>query len=172
MTATEYLIDLGHRRIGFLAGRRDLESARLRQQGYRRALEKAGIPFDKDLVRIGGYRADSARTAARELLDRTDRPTAIFAANDTSGIETIAAARELGLSVPEDLSVVGFDNVPESALSEPPLTTVDQSVERMGFEAVRMVLDLIDDPARDVEQVTLPTRLVERGSCRRLAEPA
>ena len=70
VTATEYLIDLGHRRIGFLAGRRDLESARLRQQGYRRALERAGIPFDKDLVRIGGYRADSARTAARELLDR------------------------------------------------------------------------------------------------------
>ena len=172
VTATEYLIGLGHRRIGFLAGRRDLESSRLRQQGYRRALERAGIPFDRDLVRIGGYRADSARTAARELLDRTERPTAIFAANDTSGIETIAAGRELGLSVPEDLSVVGFDNVPESALSEPPLTTVDQSVERMGFEAVRMVLSLIDDPAQDVWQVTLPTRLVERGSCRRLTEHA
>ena len=97
VTATEYLIGLGHRRIGFLAGRRDLESSRLRQQGYRRALETAGIPFDEDLVRVGGYRAESAHTAARELLDRDDRPTAIFAANDTSGIETIAAARELGL---------------------------------------------------------------------------
>ena len=72
VTATEYLIGLGHRRIGFLAGRRDLESSRLRQQGYRRALETAGIPFDEDLVRVGGYRAESARTAARELLDRDD----------------------------------------------------------------------------------------------------
>ena len=68
--------------------------------------------------------------------------------------------------------MVGFDNVPESALSEPPLTTIDQSIERMGFEAVRMVLALIDDPARDVQQVILPTRLVERGSCRRLTEHA
>jgi LacI family transcriptional regulator len=165
-------VALGHRRIGFLAGRPDLESARLREQGYRNALESAGIPFDPGLVRVGGYRAETAGPAARELLGRDERPTAIFAANDTSAIETIAVARSLGLAVPAELSVVGFDNVPESALAEPPLTTVDQSVERMGYEAVRMLLRLIEDPARDVEQVILSTRLVERGSCRRLTERA
>ena len=170
--ATEHLIELGHRRIGFLAGRPDLESARLRERGYRDALEAAGIPFDPDLVRVGGYRADTATDAARELLQRDERPTAIFAANDTSAIETMIVARALGLVVPDDLSVVGFDNVPESALSEPPLTTVDQSIQRMGFEAVRMLLDLIEDPAREPEQVVLPTRLVVRGSSRRLGEPA
>jgi LacI family transcriptional regulator len=165
VTATDHLIGLGHRRIGFLAGRPDLESARLREQGYRQALEAAGIAFDPALVRVGGYHADTAHDASRELLQLDPRPTAIFAANDSSAIETIAVAGALGLAVPADLSVVGFDNVPESALCEPPLTTVDQSIQRMGSEAVRMLLGLIEDRSRDAEQVVLPTRLVVRGSC-------
>jgi LacI family transcriptional regulator, galactose operon repressor len=167
--ATEHLIGLGHRRIGFLAGRPDLESARLREQGYRSALEAAGIEFEPGLVRIGGFDAATARTAARDLLQRMPRPTAIFAANDVSAIETIAVAQSLGWRVPEDLSVIGFDNVPESALAQPPLTTIDQSLQRMGAEAVRMLIELIDDPAREPEQVILPVRLIERASC---AEPA
>ena len=169
ITATEYLIGLGHRRIGFLAGRPDLESAQLREQGYRRALETAGIAFDQELVRVGGFQAETARSAARELLVAEERPTAIFAANDVSAIETIAVAADLGLVVPGDLSVVGFDNVPESALCEPPLTTVEQSIQQMGFEAVRMLIGLIDNPSSPPEQVVLPTRLVERSSCRPLA---
>jgi LacI family transcriptional regulator len=92
-------------------------------------------------------------------------PTAIFAANDVSAIETIAVARSLGLRVPHDLSVIGFDNVPESALAEPPLTTIDQSLQRMGAEAVRMLIQMIDDPDREAEQVVLPVRLVMRASC-------
>jgi len=171
ITATEHLIRLGHRRIGFLAGRPDLESALLREQGFRRALDAAGIPFEPDLVRVGGYQAATARQAARELLVSERRPTAIFAANDASAIETIAVARALGLTVPGDLSVVGFDNVPESALCEPPLTTIEQSIQKMGHEAVRMLIGMIEAPSTPPGQVVLPTRLVERGSCRRL-EPA
>jgi LacI family transcriptional regulator len=166
--ATEHLLDLGHRLIGFLAGRPDLESAQLREQGYRRALEAAAIAFEPDLVRVGGFHPETARDAARELLQRTPRPTAIFAANDAMAIETIAVARSFGLAVPGDLSVVGFDNVPESALCEPPLTTVEQSIQQMGYEAVQMLLGLIDDPSAEPSQVVLPTRLVERGSCRAL----
>jgi LacI family transcriptional regulator len=169
ITATEYLIGLGHRRIGFLAGRPDLESAQLREQGYRRALETAGIAFDPGLVRVGGFQAETARSAARELLAAENRPTAIFAANDVSAIETITVAGGLGLGVPGDLSVVGFDNVPESALCEPPLTTVEQSIQQMGYEAVRMLIDLIDNPSNPPEQVVLPTRLIERSSCQPLA---
>ena len=89
---------------------------------------------------------ETARDGARELLLLEPRPTAIFAANDASAIETIAVARSLGLGVPGDLSVVGFDNVPESALCEPPLTTIEQAIQLMGEEAVRMLIGLIDDP--------------------------
>jgi LacI family transcriptional regulator len=170
VTATEHLIRLGHRRIAFLAGRPDLESALLRERGYRCALEEAGIGYDDKLVRVGWYRAETARDAARELLLLEPRPTAIFAANDASAIETITVARSLGLDVPADLSVIGFDNVPESALCDPPLTTIDQSIQRLGEEAVRMLLGLIDDPSSRPAQVVLPTSLVERSSCRALVD--
>src|SRR5690625_359159 len=116
ITATQHLIGLGHRRIGFLSGRPDLESARLRESGFRHAMKKAGLEVDENLIRMGAYRRENAEKPAHELLTLPDRPTAIFAANDISAIATIDVAKSLGLDVPEDLSVIGFDNVPESAL--------------------------------------------------------
>ncbi len=169
LSATEHLIDLGHRRIGFLAGRSDLESARLREAGYRAALATAGITFDPDLIQVGEFTEETADAPARALLALDDRPTAIFAANDLSAIRVIDVAHELGLHIPDDLSVVGFDNIPESALTDPPLTTVDQSVQQLGSEAVRVLIDLIEHPEdhgeREPVRVTLPTRLVSRQSC-------
>ena len=162
--ATEYLLELGHRRIGFLAGRPDLESARLRERGYRTALKKAGIKIDSSLIRIGGYQVDTAEVAARQMLEPDDRPTAIFAANDVSALATISVAGSLGLAVPEDLSVIGFDNVPESALSEPPLTTIEQPIQQMGFDATQILIRLIAEQPVP-EHTMLPTRLVVRGSC-------
>lgn len=166
MAATEYLIELGHRRIGFLAGRSDLESARRREHGYREALTRAGIPFDPNLVRVGGYTEESARSPARELLQLTARPTAIFAANDVSAIQTMRVANEMGLEVPQDLSVIGFDNIPESALTTPPLTTIDQSIQEMGYEAAKLLVALINEPDSHPIHLTLPTELVVRQSCR------
>lgn len=163
--ATEYLIALGHSRIGFLAGRPDLESARLREGGYRKALDDAGLGFDPDLMRVGGYTQESAEAPARELLEMSRPPTAIFAANDVSAIETIQVARSMGMSVPEDLSVIGFDNIPESALSQPSLTTIDQSIQQMGFEAAKLLVALIDEPSEAPVHLTLPTKLVVRQSC-------
>ncbi len=163
--ATEHLVGLGHRRIGFLGGRPDLESARLREKGYREALEDAGIPVDPDLMRVGGYRPETTDSPAHELLTLPDRPTAIFAANDLSAIRTMQVARDLGLRVPDDVSVVGFDNVPESALTEPPLTTVSQPIHTMGAEALRMVIDLVQGTPRDAH-LRLPTTLVVRGTTR------
>ena len=167
--ATEYLLELGHRRIGFLAGRPDLESARLRERGYRTALKKAGIKIDSSLIRIGGYQVDTAEVAARQMLEPVDRPTAIFAANDVSALATISVAGSLGLAVPEDLSVIGFDNVPESALSEPPLTTIEQPIQQMGFDATEILIRLIAEQPVP-EHTMLPTRLVVRGSCRPLED--
>jgi LacI family transcriptional regulator, galactose operon repressor len=168
MIATEHLLELGHRRIGFLAGRRDLESARLRERGYRVALERAGIEVDPSLIRVGGYQVDTAQEGTRQLLELDDRPTALFAANDVSAIAAMSVTRSLGLAVPDDLSVIGFDNVPESALSEPPLTTIEQPIKQMGFDATKILFRLLDGTEPVPEHTLLPTRLVVRGSCRPL----
>jgi LacI family transcriptional regulator len=167
LSATRHLTGLGHRRIGFLGGRSDLESARLREQGYRAGLEEAGIVFDPDLVLEGGFTESTAEAPARLLLSLAHPPTAIFAANDSSAIQTMRTAVELGFNVPDDLSVIGFDNVPESALTHPPLTTVAQPIQTLGFEAVRLLINLIEHPDQRLavpSRVALPTELVVRSS--------
>lgn len=161
--ATEYLIGLGHRRIAHVRGREDLVSASLREQGYREALAAAGIPFDPALVRVGGYRAAETTDAARELLSLPERPTAVFSANDLSAIRVMEIAEQLGLRVPDDVSVVGFDNVPEAAKATPPLTTVAQPMHEMGAEAVRLLLGLLAGTVTE-EHLRVPATLVIRGS--------
>lgn len=162
--ATRHLIELGHRRIGFVAGRPDLESARQREAGYHDALAEAGIPFDPQLTRVGSYLRESAHRPATELLTLPERPSAIFAANDQSAIGVIDIAHQLGLDVPRDLSVVGFDDIPDSAQSTPPLTTVRQPIQQMGAAAVRLLLALIADTQLESTHVRLPVSLVRRGS--------
>ncbi|WP_369370157.1 LacI family DNA-binding transcriptional regulator [Promicromonospora sp. Populi] len=162
--ATEHLIGLGHTRIGYLGGRSDLESARLRELGFREAMKAAGLTPDPSLMLEGGYRPDRADRPAHDLLERTDRPTAVFAANDLSALHVIQVAQELGLRVPEDLSVIGFDDVPEAAGSTPPLTTIAQSLHEMGAEALRMVIAMLESGPAVGHHVRLPTRLVERAS--------
>jgi LacI family transcriptional regulator len=165
IAATQHLLELGHRRIGFIAGRPDLESARVREQGYRSALNRAGVDFDPELLKVGKYTAESAEGPATELLTQDDPPTAIFAANDVMAIRAMEVARGLGLRVPDDLSIIGFDNIPESALSEPPLTTIDQSIQQMGYEAARLLVELIANPDQEPQHVRVPTRLVQRQTC-------
>jgi LacI family transcriptional regulator len=162
--ATNYLLSLGHRRIGHLSGRPDLESARLREAGFRKAMADAGVAVDERLVRVGGFRAESAAGPAAELLALPDRPTAVFAGNDLSAMSTMDVARHMGLSIPDDLSVIGFDNVPESACVNPPLTTIMQPLQQMGAEALRLLVDLIAGVERDTH-IRLPTELVVRASC-------
>ena len=142
-SATEHLISLGHRRIAHLRGRTDLESAREREQGYRSALEAAGIPFDPTLVVDGSYRAADSTAGANAILDLADTPTAVFAANDLSAIEMMRVAAERGLRVPSDLSVVGFDDILDAGSHVPQLTTVRQPLPEMGTAAVRMLLDVL-----------------------------
>jgi LacI family transcriptional regulator len=164
--ATEHLIGLGHRRIAMLSGRPDLQSAQLREEGYRQAMAAAGIPVDPDLIRSGDYDPDVSAEAVRWLLTRADRPTAVFAANDVTAIAAIRVAASLDLAVPGDLSVVGFDNIPDSALCSPPLTTVEQPIHEMGRLATEMLIKLIRGDGPGDTHVTLPTRLVVRQSTR------
>ncbi len=164
--ATAHLLGLGHRRIAMLSGRPDLESSRLREQGYRQAMAAAGVPVSEDLVLVGGYDAQASAECTRTLLTSADPPTAIFAANDVSAIAAIQAAVGLGLRVPADLSVVGFDNIPESALCAPPLTTVNQPIRQMGERSIQLLLRLMRGDHVEATHITLQTNLVVRQSAR------
>jgi LacI family transcriptional regulator len=161
----EYLAGLGHRRIGFIGGRRETLSAERRLIGYRDGLELAGITFDPHLVQGGDYTREGGQAAARHLLARPDRPTAIFATNDQSAFGVMDVAAELGLRIPHDLSLVGFDNIPEATQVTPKLTTVDQSVQEMGKLATQLLLGILRGKVPEEKLVKVPTRLVIRDSC-------
>lgn len=167
LLATRHLVELGHTRIGFLAGRPDLESSRLRESGYRQALADAGIPFDETLFRVGSYMREEAHAPAAELLSLPEPPTAVFAANDLSALGILDVARRRGMDVPRDLSIVGFDDIPEAAQSTPPLTTVHQPIQQMGASAIRLLLALMDETPVESQRVRLPVSLVPRGSTAR-----
>jgi LacI family transcriptional regulator len=171
LSAMEYLLSLGHRRIGFIGGRPDLQSAIRRLQGYKDSLRQATIPIDPDLIQIGDFTQKTGYHCAQKLLALPDRPTAIFAANDKSAIGAIEAITEAGLRVPEDISIVGFDNIDEAFFVNSGLTTVDQSIEEMGRVAVDMLISLIQDKPLGNQVYRMPTKLVVRNTCRAVLEP-
>jgi LacI family transcriptional regulator len=162
----DYLLGLGHRRIGFISGRSELESANRRLKGYLDALEKAGLPTDEQLIASGDYTTETAARCARELLSLDNRPTAIFASNDQAAMGVYQVAQEMGLRIPEDLSVVGFDNIMESKYMK--LTTVDQFISEMGFVATQMLIKLINGEPLDSPTYKMQTELIIRNSCQSL----
>jgi LacI family transcriptional regulator len=169
LSVMEYLIGLGHCRIGYVGGRSDLQSAFRRYQGYIDGLQQAGIPVDQNLITEGNFSQDSGYQCGQQLLQLADRPTAIFAANDQSAFGVIKAANLMGLSIPADLSLVGFDNIPETAyFPSGGLTTVDQSLRQTGVVATEMLLKIINGAELPESIHKMPTRLVVRGSCRAL----
>ncbi len=163
LDAMEYLLGLGHKRIGFISGRAELESANRRLKGYRDALINAGIPVDEALIASGDYTTETGAKCARQLLSLEDRPTAIFASNDQAAMGVYQVAQDMGLRIPEDLSVVGFDNIMESKYLG--LTTVDQFISEMGFVATKMLIQLINDEPLDIQTYQMQTQLVIRSSC-------
>lgn len=136
---TRHLLELGHRRIGFIGGRANFGSAELRLQAFRDVTSAAGV-FDPALVRNGDYTRPSGRTAGRELLALADRPTAIFAANDSMAIGVMALAQQQGLSVPKDLSIAGIDDISMASAIWPSLTTVRQPIIAMGAAAAGYIV--------------------------------
>ena len=162
--ATRHLLELGHRRIGFITGNLEFGAARERLDGYHAAFSDFNCQVDHSLVCEGDFQRPRAVAAGRALLSRFERPTAIFASNDVSAFGVMEAARELGLRIPEDLSVVGFDDIPEASNVDPPLTTVRQPLEEMGRVAVRTLLATMHDQGHRTERIELPTRLIVRAS--------
>jgi DNA-binding LacI/PurR family transcriptional regulator len=140
--ATQHLIGLNHRRIGFIGGPDKSSSAKDRLSGYRNALIQHRYPVENNLIRKGDFTPRSGFLSARELI-QSERPTALFTANDQMAFGAIRAANELGLSVPDDLSVVGFDNIPFSSYFDPPLTTVEIPKYPIGAAAMEMLVNLI-----------------------------
>ncbi|MFF7052536.1 LacI family DNA-binding transcriptional regulator [Streptomyces griseorubiginosus] len=164
LAATEHLLSLGHRRIGLIAGPPRLLCSRARFDGYRAALEGAGLPLDESLVVPGDFHPESGFAGCEKLLDLPEPPTAIFAASDQMALGAIEALRRRGLRVPEDMSLVGFDDLPEVRWSAPPLTTIRQPLSEMGTLAVRTILKLTRNEPPDSPRVELGTELVVRSS--------
>ena len=166
LEAMQYLTSLGHRRIGFITGREELVSSRRRLQGYRDGLVAVGIKVDEALIQTGDYSSQTAIGCANNLLSMDNPPTAIFAANDRSAMSVYQVAEERGLRIPEDLSVIGFDNSLDASLADPKLTTVDQFVAEMGYIAIEMVMKLINGETLKSDLHKIQTKLVVRDSCR------
>lgn len=164
--ATQYLIDLGHRRIGYVIGLQEMQCALDRLAGYRAALDDHHIPYDPALVYEGDFFYTEGYEAASRFLQLPHPPTAIFAANDVSALGAVEAIRNQGLNIPDDVSVIGFDDVPEAAQVHPGLTTVRQPLEEMGRLAVQMLLKRLDNPDLPGQRMELPTELIVRDSCR------
>ena len=145
-------------------GPHDMLCSRARLSGYRSALDEAGIAFDPTLVDGGEFHYEDGVAAGGRLLSRADRPTAIFAGNDIQAFGVYEAARGLGLLVPDDISVVGYDDVPSASWMGPQLTTIRQPLIEMAEQATRLVLSLGDSSRREPVRLDLATSLVVRGS--------
>lgn len=160
----KHLIELGHRRIGFVYGVTVASQGYDRLIAYREALENAGLPYDETLVKHCGSLMDDGYQATLDLLRRPDRPTAIIAINDLLGLAALRAAADLGLSIPDDVSIASFDDIPFSTFSIPRLTTVSGSPERNGRDAVHLLLKRLADPDRPQQVITSDWQLHIRES--------
>ncbi|WP_308121114.1 LacI family DNA-binding transcriptional regulator [Paractinoplanes bogorensis] len=164
MAATTHLLELGHRRIGFVEGPPGAMVAIARLHGYHAALSQHGLTGDPGLMTAGPFSFETGFSAGLELLGRKERPTALFASSDGQALGVIEAARTLGLRVPEDVSVVGFDDINAARWSAPPLTTVRQPFAEMGRVAMRRLLRLIAGETLASPRIELATELIIRKS--------
>lgn len=170
LTATQHLLGLGHRRIAYIGGPAAVACNQARMHGYRAAMEAAEVPVPPDYIQGGNFRYEDGMVAATALLDLSHPPTAIFAANDDSALGAIEAARIRGLRVPQDLSIVGFDDTHVARMASPQLTTIRQPLREMGGVALRTALRLAAGRRIDSSHVELATELVVRAST--VAPPA
>lgn len=163
--AVQHLLDLGHRRIGFIGGPETVTTGRERRDGYLAAFAGRRLPVPADLLLMGDFKEASGRRLASELLGRSDLPTALFIANNLMTMGALQALQEHAVRIPQDISVVGFDDVPWMSLLQPPLTTVRQPTYQIGKEAAELLFRrLREGPQKPPESIILQTELIVRGS--------
>jgi DNA-binding LacI/PurR family transcriptional regulator len=165
MEATAHLIGLGHRRIGYLEGKQGVSTTRERLEGYRSALARHGIEPEPALVLSGDSRPDSARRLTTELLRSPERPTALLVGNGMMTIGALEAVHAQGLRIPEDIAVVGYDDMPWARALTPALTVVRQPGYELGSRAMELLRQRVREPERSITTVMLNPELVVRGSC-------
>jgi LacI family transcriptional regulator len=162
--ATEYMINLGHKRIGFITGSLDLGAAVDRMEGFKTALRTHHILLDPELIYEGSFDQLDGYIGANKFLNLPVPPTLIFASNDVMAMAAMDAVREKGLRVPEDISILGFDDIPQASMVRPALTTVRQPLKQMGRVATQMLLEILKDPEEKMARIELPTELIIRDS--------
>lgn len=164
LSASRHLLGLGHRSLAAISGPKDVLCSRARVDGFRSAHDEAGVSVNPEFIRYGPFHVSTGYQHGRDLLDRPDRPTAIFAGSDMQALGVLRAAYELGLRVPQDVSIVGYDDVTVSQWIEPALTTVHQPLREMAATATRMLLQLADGQTLAHQRIELATELVVRRS--------
>jgi LacI family repressor for deo operon, udp, cdd, tsx, nupC, and nupG len=165
LQATECLVKLGHRKIGMITGPAGWKSVNDRTEGYRLALQRASISFDASLIEHGDWSYQSGYEAMRRLLAKAPQIKALFAQNDQLAIGAMRALGEAKRRIPDDVAIVGYDDIPAAAYSQPPLTTIRQPMQQVGAVATRLLIELINDPTAERKEVLLKTELVRRRTC-------
>ena len=173
--ATRYLIGLGHKRIGFISGPAGVRGSALRFEGYRKALDEAGLDFDESIIGQGDYRYKGGGDAMQTILQNPPYPTAVFASNDVMALGAVRKIFDHGMKVPEDISVIGFDNIPLSNIAYPSLTTMAQPAREMSAIIMKLLIQDIkyleqrhrkQGEKPEFQKVILKSKLIERDSCR------
>jgi len=166
--AVSYLIGMGHRRIGIIAGRLEVSTGADRMAGYVRAIRTHGIPADESLIEVAKFKRDIAYDKTMKMLNRAEPPTALFVCNNVMTAGTMAALKAAGKKVPEDISVIGFDDSEWAALMDPPLTVVAQPIVELGTRAAQTLMRRISrGRVKTPRAVVLKPELILRDSCAR-----
>ncbi|MBE8567516.1 HTH-type transcriptional repressor PurR [Vibrio sp. OPT20] len=166
--ATKYLIDHGHSKIACLSGHLDKAACVERIAGYKRALNEAKIAADDNMIIEGNFECDTAVLAAEKIIKMVDRPTAVFCFNDTMALGLMSRLQEKGIRIPEDISVIGYDNIELAEYFSPPLTTVHQPKRRVGKNAFEILLERIKDKDHEKRVFEMHPEIVERSTVKRL----
>lgn len=166
---TKYLLDLGHTRIGIITGPLVQLTGFERLEGYKKALNESNVEIQEDLIQEGDFKFESGYNLTKKLLSLDPRPTAIFATNNLMSIGAMVAIKEVGLSIPEDISLVAFDDIDLLPLVNPPITVVSQPTEEMGAIAAELILRRIEKrKVRKREKIILESKFIERASCKNI----
>jgi LacI family transcriptional regulator/LacI family repressor for deo operon, udp, cdd, tsx, nupC, and nupG len=163
--AVDHLLKLGHRRIAMIAGRQNVSTGRERRLGYEDALKAHGVALDEGLIRTGDYKQASGHALAKDLLALSPRPTALFVVNNLMTVGAIEAIHKEGLRIPQDVAIIGFDDLPWAEALDPPLTVVRQPAYDVGRAAAELLLKRLSDPAAPAAWLRLRPKLILRSSC-------